>query len=110
MANFEHRLGLAFAALADPTRRRLLDQLAHEGTRNASQLAQSYTISRQAIVKHLGALCDAGVLHAQRHGNEVRYSVDRAALDEASTWLAEVGHRWDSRLVALGKRLESKRP
>ncbi len=55
-----------FSALADPTRRRLLDQLSAEGPLTATELAASYPVTRQAVVKHLGALTAAGLLDAHR--------------------------------------------
>jgi DNA-binding transcriptional ArsR family regulator len=94
-----------FAALADPTRRRLLDQLSTDGPLTATELAASYPVCRQAVVKHLGALTAAGLLDAERHGREVRYGVVAGQLGGASQWLAEVGARWDDRLAALQRRL-----
>jgi DNA-binding transcriptional ArsR family regulator len=95
-----------FAALADPTRRRLLDQLSAEGPLTATELATSYPVTRQAVVKHLGALTAAGLLDARRQGREVRYGVVPGRLGGASAWLAEVGARWDDRLEALRRQLE----
>ena len=80
-----------FAALADPTRRRLLDQLSNDGPLTATELAASYPVSRQAVVKHLAALAAAGLLDAERHGREVRYGVVPGRLGGARSWLAEVG-------------------
>jgi DNA-binding transcriptional ArsR family regulator len=96
---------LVFAALADPTRRRLLDELSQEGPRSATDLAPGYPMSRQAVVKHLAALADAGLLVAERHGREVRYRLLPDPLTDATAWLAEVGSRWDRRLVALARQL-----
>ena len=98
-----------FAALGDPTRRRLLDQLSVEGPLTATELAAHYPVSRQAVVKHLGALTAAGLLDAERHGREVRYGVVRGPLGGASSWLAEVGSRWDQRLEALQRQLGDPR-
>ncbi len=94
-----------FAALADPTRRRLLDQLSSDGPLTATELAASYPVSRQAVVKHLSALTAAGLLDAERRGREVRYGVIPGRLGGASSWLAEVGARWDRRLAALERQL-----
>jgi DNA-binding transcriptional ArsR family regulator len=94
-----------FAALADPTRRRLLDQLSSEGPLTATELSTSYAVSRQAVVKHLGSLTAAGLLDAERHGREVRYGVVAGRLGTASEWIAEVGSRWDQRLEALRRQL-----
>ncbi|MBO0732608.1 MAG: winged helix-turn-helix transcriptional regulator, partial [Acidimicrobiaceae bacterium] len=64
-----------WAALADPTRRRLLDELSRHGPLSATELAPHYPVSRQAVVKHLAALSGAGLLAAERHGRDVRYRV-----------------------------------
>jgi DNA-binding transcriptional ArsR family regulator len=89
-----------FGALADPTRRELLSSIArHPST--ATELAGGLPISRQAVVKHLGALTDAGLLQRERAGREVRYRVTPEPLSDAVSWMAHVGARWDDRLAAL---------
>ena len=89
-----------FTALADPTRRRLLSAIAaHPAT--ATELASGLPISRQAVVKHLSALSDAGLLARERSGRDVRYRMTPEPLTEAMTWMAEVGGQWDERLAAL---------
>jgi DNA-binding transcriptional ArsR family regulator len=103
----EPQVDAVFAALADPTRRRLLDQLSAEGPLTATELAASYPVTRQAVVKHLGALSAAGLLDAERHGREVRYGVVTSRLGGASAWLADVGARWDDRLAALERQLRA---
>src|SRR6516164_7954255 len=94
--------GAVFGALADPTRRQLLTALAdHPAT--ATELAGGLPISRQAVVKHLGALADAGLLERDRSGREVRYRVTPAPLSDAVSWIAHVGAQWDERLGALAQ-------
>ncbi|HEY2652152.1 MAG TPA: metalloregulator ArsR/SmtB family transcription factor [Solirubrobacteraceae bacterium] len=89
-----------FGALADPTRRALLTRIAaHPAT--ATELAGGFPISRQAVVKHLGALAEAGLLERERAGREVRYRVTPAPLSDAVSWIAEVGSQWDERLATL---------
>ncbi|MGH9115792.1 MAG: ArsR/SmtB family transcription factor, partial [Acidimicrobiales bacterium] len=90
-----------FAALADPTRRRLIDQLSTTGPRTATELAGDYAVSRQAVAKHLGQLSAAGLLHPERRGRQVLYDVVPGRLAEASEWLDSVGRHWDARLEAL---------
>ena len=58
-------------------------------------------LSRQAVVKHLSALADAGLLDRAREGREVRYSMTPAPLSEAVSWMADVGGQWDDRLASL---------
>ena len=96
-----------FSALGDPTRRRLLDRLARDGPLTATQLAPAYPMSRQALVKHLASLSDAGLVEPSRVGREVRYEVVPERLDDASAWLTAVGRQWDRRLGALRRHLES---
>ncbi len=95
-----------FAALADDTRRRLLDQLSN-GPMTATQLSDSYDMSRQAVVKHLTALADGGLVQAERSGREVFYSVVPNQLDSAAQWLQRTGAKWDKRLSMLERKLKS---
>jgi len=96
--------GAVFSALADPTRRRLLSAIsAHPAT--ATELAGELPISRQAVVKHLTTLAQAGLLVREREGRDVRYRVTPEPLSDAVTWLAEVGGEWDTRLTALRSSL-----
>jgi DNA-binding transcriptional ArsR family regulator len=95
--------GPVFSALADPTRRRLLTTIAQRPA-TATELAHGLPISRQAVVKHLSALSDAGLLARERAGRDVRYRVTPAPLSQAVSWMAEVGGQWDERLAALGRQ------
>jgi DNA-binding transcriptional ArsR family regulator len=97
-----------FAALADPTRRTLLRAISdHPAT--ATELADDVPISRQAVVKHLAALADAGLLERERSGREVRYRVTPQPLSDAVSWIAHVGAQWDERLGALAQAFEGRR-
>lgn len=93
-----------FTALADPTRRRLLSAIAaHPAT--ATELAGELPITRQAVLKHLNTLAEAGLLEREREGRDVRYRVTPEPLSGAITWIAEVGGEWDTRLAALRSTL-----
>jgi DNA-binding transcriptional ArsR family regulator len=98
-----------FAALADPNRRRLLAAVA-SAPATATELAGGLPISRQAVVKHLSALADAGLLERERRGREVRYRVTPEPLSDAVGWMAEVGGQWDDRLAALARAFASGGP
>jgi DNA-binding transcriptional ArsR family regulator len=90
-----------FAALADPTRRRVLRLVAERGPTSATLLEPELPVTRQAIVKHLAVLNRAGLITSQRTGQEVRYALVPGSLDEVSDWIAEIGIRWDERLNRL---------
>jgi DNA-binding transcriptional ArsR family regulator len=96
-----------FVALADPTRRRLLERLA-TGPTSATGLAERFPLTRQAVVKHLGALADAGMVAKHRHGREVRYRLESAPLGEASAWLTTLTARWEQRLLQLKRFVEEQ--
>jgi DNA-binding transcriptional ArsR family regulator len=90
-----------FAALADPTRRRVLRLVAERGPTSATLLERELPVTRQAIVKHLIVLSRAGLVTSQRAGQEVRYALAPESLDDVSDWIAEIGSRWDERLARL---------
>lgn len=95
--------GAVFGALSDPTRRALLASIAEDPAATATELASRLPISRQAVVKHLGTLTDAGLLERVPTGREVRYRVTPAPLSDAVSWMAEVGGQWDERLASLAR-------
>ncbi|MCF7547736.1 metalloregulator ArsR/SmtB family transcription factor [Pseudonocardia sp. WMMC193] len=96
-----------FTALADPTRRQLLAELAAGGPATATDLAGRLPISRQAIAKHLGLLTEAGLLTAEPgERRRVRYRVRSAPMRIAQRFLAALSRDWDDRLDALTRHLE----
>jgi len=101
----EEGVGAVFAALADPTRRQVVQSLSAGTTVTASRLAQELPITRQAVAKHLAALDHAGLVAAERRGRETHYRLTPAPLTEAATWMAAVGAQWDDRLEALRTHL-----
>ncbi len=101
-------LGNVFAALADVTRRHILDAIADRGEATATAIAGELPVSRQAVVKHLGILHDAGLVTGRRFGREVRYAVSADRLSATARWMARVAADWDTRLAAL-KRIAERR-
>jgi DNA-binding transcriptional ArsR family regulator len=106
----ESSTNAVFQALADPTRRAVLGELAQQASgTTASELARPLPVSRQAVVKHLQVLADAGLVEAERAGREVRFQVRPEPLHDAVAWIADVGGRWDRRLERLKAQLERRR-
>jgi DNA-binding transcriptional ArsR family regulator len=99
-----------FAALADPTRRGLLEAVAERGTATATELAAELPISRQAVAKHLAVLQDAGLVAGSRAGREIRFVPTPAPLGDAIGWMTTLGGRWDERLAALAEVAARRRP
>jgi DNA-binding transcriptional ArsR family regulator len=98
-----------FVALADPTRRRVVETLARGGTVTASGLAAQLPMTRQAVAKHLSALRGAELVSVSRVGRETRYKLRPQPLDEAAHWIQMVSAEWDDRLEALRRSLEKRR-
>lgn len=98
--------GDVFAALADPTRRAVLDRVA-AGDGTATRIAEDLPISRQAIVKHLVLLDRAGLVAARRVGREVRYETRPGRLAAAADGLDAVAAAWDRTLAALKRTAEA---
>jgi DNA-binding transcriptional ArsR family regulator len=99
-------VGPVLAALADPTRRLLLGALAEEGQASASRLAARLPVSRQAVVKHLQLLEQAGLVSGGRRGREVLYQVQPESLEASARWMADLAASWDRRLNALKRAAE----
>ena len=98
-----------FSALADRTRRNVLEEVATRGSATATELAVPLGISRQAVAKHLGVLADAGLVDGRRAGRETRYRPTPAPMSDAISWMTEVGGRWDERLAALERQVARRR-
>src|SRR5260221_8441788 len=95
------------AALADPTRRQLLDLLSARGQATATTLADGLPVSRQAVVKHLAVLDAAGLVDSVKVGREVRYAVRSEALDTTARWMAALAADWDRRLAKIKRVAEA---
>jgi DNA-binding transcriptional ArsR family regulator len=93
-----------WSAIADPSRRRVLDLLVSKGDVSASWLAGQVPFSRQAVSKHLVVLEDARLVRRRKKGREVLYQVQADRLDQAAKAMADVAAQWDRRLAAI-KRL-----
>jgi DNA-binding transcriptional ArsR family regulator len=103
-------VGEVFAALADPTRRLMLQELLSAGTTSVPALSAVLPISRQAVAKHLSTLDHAGLVErAPARGREVRYQLRAGALTPAARWLNETQQAWDERLGRLRESLEGGR-
>jgi DNA-binding transcriptional ArsR family regulator len=94
-------------ALADPTRRQLLDLLAAQAGATATTLAKRLPVSRQAVTKHLSVLDAAGLVSGSRVGREVRYAVRPVALDATARWMAALASEWDRRLANIKRVAEA---
>ncbi len=95
------------AALADPTRRRLLDLVADSGETTATAMADRLPVTRQALVQHLSVLENVGLVASRRVGRERRYAVRSDQLTATARWMTDLAGQWDQRLAAIKSLAES---
>ena len=114
MALFNHmvkhtpeHLDLTFAALADPTRRRILERLAG-GRLRVTRLAEPFSMSLPAVSKHLRVLEGAGLLKRHRLGREHLLELEPLPLKEALRWMERYRRFWEGSLDALAEYLEKQ--
>ena len=96
-----------WAAVADPTRRRLLDALLAQGDATATTLAREVPVTRQAVAKHLAVLDRVGLVRVRPSGRERIYEVSEAQLARAVAQLSAVGATWDARLQRIKRIAEA---
>ena len=95
----------AFEALADPTRRRIVE-LVSEGERSAGEIASAFAISRPGVSKHLRVLREHGVIRSRSDGTRRLYSLEGEGLVELDDWIRRF---WTNRLDALETELRRGR-
>jgi DNA-binding transcriptional ArsR family regulator len=99
------QLSLTFAALANPTRRAILDRLA-EGEATVAELAKPFSVSPPAISRHLRVLERAGLISRARVAQSRPTSLRPEALDAADAWMHACRETWEGRLDRLGAHLD----
>src|ERR1700726_4677980 len=106
MVNYSSRtLNRTFAALADPTRRRILAHLAH-GDRCVTDLARPHAMSLPAVSKHLRVLEKAGLLRRRRYGRVHQLKLEAKPMQQAAHWIEEYRKFWEGSLDRLAAYLE----
>jgi DNA-binding transcriptional ArsR family regulator len=104
--NESARLDLAFQALADPTRRRMVARLSR-GPASVSELAQPLPISLPAVLQHLQMLEASGLVRSEKKGRVRTCRIEPRALGQAEQWIAEQRALWEGRLDRLEDYLET---
>lgn len=94
----------SLAAIADPTRRRIVELLA-EGERSAGELVEKFDLSAPAISQHLNVLREAGLVLTRAEGQSRIQSLNPAGFDELERWLEKTRAVWSRRLDALEREL-----
>lgn len=98
----------AFEALAEPTRRRIVELLA-DGERSAGEIASQFSTSRPGVSRHLRVLHEHGLVTTRQAGTRRLYSLDPAPLEEVDEWLERYRCFWTNRLDALDTEIRRRR-
>lgn len=101
-------LNLVFGAVADSTRRSILDRL-RRGPMTVTELAEPYAMSLNAVSKHLKMLERAGLIQREIRGREHSCRLDASRMEAAMTWMSDYTEFWSDRLNALEKHLANRR-
>jgi DNA-binding transcriptional ArsR family regulator len=99
--NSQPQLDLVFQALADPTRRAILERLG-QSPASVSQLAQPFAMSLPAVLQHLAVLEGSGLVRSEKVGRVRTCQIDNGALSAAGRWIEERRSTWERRLDRLG--------
>jgi DNA-binding transcriptional ArsR family regulator len=97
-----------FSALADPTRRSILEMLAGNDGFPASEIHDKFQVSPQAISQHLKILREANLVHVEKKAQQRIYRINTDAMVELEEWSKSMRHRWSRRLDALDAVLKAE--
>ena len=98
------RLDTVFAALADPTRRAIIERLSR-GDARVTEVAEPFHMSLAAVSKHIRVLEASGVVERRRKGRDHILSVNTRSLDEVDRWIMRTRRYWEQRLDAMERLL-----
>ncbi len=104
MLNYSESLDSIFRALADPTRRGIVERLA-DGSLSVSALAKHYPVSLQAVMQHLQVLEESNIVKSEKVGRTRTYSIEPWALETIESWIDERRKGWERNLDRLGEYL-----
>ncbi len=97
-----------FSALADPTRRHIIELLARRGELPASAIAAHFQVSAPAISQHLKVLREAKVVTMDKRAQQRIYRINPTALTEFETWVHQLKQQWEERFEALDALLQAE--
>jgi DNA-binding transcriptional ArsR family regulator len=99
----------SFAALADPTRRRIVEMLS-KGSLSSGQIASGFDISAPAVSQHLKALRNAKLVRVRAEAQRRIYELDRDGVEELVEWVTRIRRVWDKRVDTLESLLKKEAP
>ena len=98
-----------FYALAEPTRRNIIELLANKGQLSASDISDNFETSAPAISQHLKVLREANFVRVEKRAQKRIYHINPAAISEIEGWVQKITEHWNARFEALDKVLEREK-
>lgn len=98
-----------FTALAEPTRRNILEMLANSGEMSASDISKKFSATPPAISQHLKVLRDAELVEVEKRAQQRIYTINPAKLSELEEWAKKLTKQWEERFSRLDKILEEEK-
>jgi DNA-binding transcriptional ArsR family regulator len=98
-----------FSALADPTRRFILEMLARSGQLSATEICAKFQVTPSAISQHLKVLREANLILMEKRAQQRLYRINPQAVDELEQWVKQLTQRWEERFEALDQLLEAEK-
>lgn len=98
-----------FSALADPTRRLILEILARSGQLSATEISDQFQVSPSAISQHLKVLREANLVLMEKRAQQRIYQINRETMVELEAWAKQLAQQWDERFEALDEVLEAEK-
>lgn len=98
-----------FYALADPTRRQILEMLAKHGELSATKIYEQFPVSRPAISQHLQVLRKANLVLVEKRAQQRIYRINSETVLEFETWARQIAQQWNERFDAIEKILKSEK-
>jgi DNA-binding transcriptional ArsR family regulator len=98
-----------FDALADPTRRSILQMLASRGEMSATEISEQFKVSPPAVSQHLKVLREAELVHMEKRAQRRIYTINPQGIHEVEEWTRQVIEMWNRRFDALDKLLQEQK-
>ena len=98
-----------FSALAEPTRRNIIEMLATRGELSASQICDKFSVSAPAISQHLKVLRDSNLVTVEKRAQQRMYTINTDKIDELDSWVQRMRKLWNERFDALDELLEKEK-
>jgi DNA-binding transcriptional ArsR family regulator len=97
-----------FSAIGEPTRRSIVEMLAHNGEMTSTEIAEHFDMSAPAVSQHLKVLRDAHVVHVEKRAQQRVYQINANAMHSLQDWVEQMTQLWEERFDALDRVLQAE--